>query len=198
MRIPHITVFALLAALAVPATAAAHNKGPSTFERTFRAESRLCSAVAAGNVPTPLQGHEAEVTGACAALHSAFDAAVAAASAGTDSSVLKDAVAQVQTACAGDTVDQEACAEALADAYKSLKSAHHGNRSTKRAYRRAIAQARHAFRRSVKALVVHRVHKHEAPKPDAPAGDDHQAGDDAPTGDAPTGDGPATDVPTDD
>jgi hypothetical protein len=154
MRTPQITLFALLAALAVPATAAAHDKGPSTFEKTFRAESRLCSAVSAGNVPTPLAGHEAEVTEACAALKSAYDAAAAAAAAGTGGTSLQDAVAQVQAACTGDAVDPQACAAALRAAYKSLKSERHGDHAAKKAYRRAIEQARHTFRRAIKALIV--------------------------------------------
>ena len=112
MRTPHLTLLALLGALAAPATAAAHhghgNSGTPTFERVFRFEARLCAAVDAGKVPTPLQGSEAQVKGACTALHSAFDAAVAAAGAGTDASAMKEAVAQVQTACGGDAVDSEA------------------------------------------------------------------------------------------
>jgi hypothetical protein len=185
MRTPQITLFALVVALSAPATAAAH-KGPSTFERTFRAESRLCAAVAAGNVPTPLQGHEAEVTAACDALHAAYDAAAAAATAGAGGSALKDAVAQVQTACAGDTVDPETCADALRNAYKSLKSDRRGNHGAKKAYRRAIEEARHTFRRAIKSLIAPGWHKHEEPKPDAPSTD------------ATDGDGPKPDAPTDD
>src|SRR4051794_33180388 len=183
MRTPHITLLALLGALAAPATAAAHH-GPTTFEQTFRAESRLCSAVAAGNAPAPLKGHEAEVTAACTALHSAYDAAVAAApTTATGNTALKDAVAKVQTACAGDSVDPEACAHALGDAYKALRSGGDGDHSAKRAYRQAIEQARHTFRRAVYALVGPGLHKHDG---------------DAPHGDEPAGDAPAAHAPTDD
>ena len=167
-----MTVLGLMSALALPAMAAAHhghgNSGTPTFERVFRGEARLCAAVDAGKVPTPLQGSEAQVKEACTALHTAFDAAVAAAGAGTDASALKDAVANVQAACAGDTVDREACADALRDAYKALKTSRRGD---KRAYKRALNQARRDFRNAIKPL-IHR---------DAPAGDAPQVG--APTDD---------------
>jgi hypothetical protein len=182
-----MTVLGLMSALALPATAAAHhghgNSGTPTFERVFRFEARLCAAVDAGNAPTPLQGSEAQVKEACTALHAAFDAAVSAAGAGTDATALKDAVATVQTACAGDTVDQEACADALRGAYKALKTSRRGD---KHAYKRALNQARRDFRDAIKPL-IHR----EATKPVEP-------GDNGATGDVPSHDKPALGAPTDD
>ena len=187
-----MTILCVVSALALPATAAAHhghgNSGTPSFERTFRGESRLCAAVAAGNVPTPLQGSEAQVTAACTALHAAFDAAVGAASAGTDASALKGAVGQVQAACGGETVDPQACADALRGAYGALKTSGHGD---KHAYRRAINQARRDFRHAVKPLIHRGATKPEEPSGDAPTGD-------SPTGDAPSGDKPAVGAPTDD
>src|SRR6059058_5281575 len=115
MRTPFLTLLALAGALAVPATAAAHHgrgadSGTPTFERTFRFESRLCAAADAGTLPAPLQGSEAQVKAACAALHSAFDAAVAAAGTaapGTDAfkSAIADARAKVEAACGADATD---------------------------------------------------------------------------------------------
>lgn len=172
-----MTLLGLVAALALPATAAAHrghgNSGTPSFERVFRFEARLCAAADAGQLPVPLQGSEAQVKDACTALHTAFDAAVAGAAAGTDASALKDAVAQVQAACGGDTVDAGACADALRGAYKALKTSHRGDRH---AFNRALAQARHDFRDAIKPLI-----HHEATHPQEPTND-------APTGDAPTND----------
>ena len=173
-----MTLLGLVSALALPASASAHHGAP-TFERTFRFESRLCAMVDAGKVPVPLQGSEAQVKEACTALHSAFDAAVSGAG-GDNGAALKEAVGQVQTACGGDAVDRGACADALRNAYKQLKSSRRGN---KRAYKRALREAQRAFRQSIKALLHHEEPKHEEPKPDEPAGDE-------PTGDAPTGDAP--------
>lgn len=199
MRTPHITLFVLVAALAAPATAAAH-RGPSTFERAFPAESRLCAALAAGHVPTPLLGSEAQVTEACTALKSAYDAATAAAggapTADSAKSAIADARAQVEAACGEDATDPEACAAALRQAHKTLTSAGRGKHRAKRAYRRAIEEARHAFRRAIKPLVQGKWHKHDGEdRPDAAHGD---VPTDAPTGDTPHGDEPAEDAPSGD
>ena len=191
MRTPHMTLIALVVAALVPSTAAAKH-GPPTFERTFPAESRLCAAVAAGHVPVPLQGSEAQVTDACTALHAAYDAAVAAATgaATPDADALKsamaDAIAQVQAACGPDATDPEACGQALQQAHEALKAARHGNKDAKHAYRRAIETARHAFRQALRPL------KH------GPHGQDLPYGPKAPHGDGTTqSDGGKTDAPTD-
>jgi hypothetical protein len=213
-----LTFFALLACLVVPATAAAHH-GPTTFERAFPGESRLCAAVAGDHVPAPLQGSEAQVTEACTALHSAFDAALAGMTGAPNADALKaamaDALAGVQSACGPDATDPQACDDALHEAHDALKNAKRGTRHGKRAFKRAIRQARHDFRDAIRPLLQsgdgerhgHGFgHGHGHGHGDDPAGDDAPTGDgDAPKGDdppagddAPTGDGPSTDVPTDD
>jgi hypothetical protein len=200
MRIPQLTLLALAVAALVPSAAAAKHGQPNTFERTFPAESRLCAAVAAGNVPTPLQGSETQVTDACTALHAAYDAAVAAVTgtATPDAAALKtamaDAIAQVQAACGPDATDPEACGAALQQAHEALKAARHGNKDAKHAYRQAIETARHAFRQALRPLKhgPNGVDRPHAPK--GPHGDNTQGNDgttDAPT-DAPPA--PTTDA----
>src|SRR4051794_5042995 len=191
MHIFRMTILGLVSALALPAAAAAHhghgNSGTPSFERAFRFESRLCAAADAGKLPTPLQGSEAQVKAACAALHTAFDAAVAA-GAGSDTTALKAALGTVQTACGGDAVDTEACANALRDAYKALKTSRHGDRHS---FKRALQQARRDFRDAIKPLIHREAPESDEPKSDAPAGDAH-------TGDAHTGGRPTFGAPTDD
>jgi hypothetical protein len=210
MRLSKLTLLVLAVTALVPSAAIAKHGHPNTFERTFPAESRLCAAVAAGHVPVPLQGSEAAVTDACTALHAAYDAAAAAAmgtAPTTDggNSAVTDALAQVQTACGGDTVDPEACDQALQQVHQALRDARHGRKSTKRAYRRAIETARRAFRQSLHGLKVDRPHGHghggqDQPQGgDQPQGDDQPSGDDAPQGDdSPSGDdAPQSDTPDD-
>src|SRR4051794_16355232 len=176
MRISKLTLLALAVTALVPSAAVARHGHPNTFERTFPAESRLCAAVAAGHVPVPLQGSEAAVTDACTALQAAYDAAVAAATTiaapttDASNSALTEALAEVQTACAGDAVDPEACDEALQQVHEALHQARHDRRSGKRAYRRAIETARHAFRDSLRGLKVDGPHGHDRPFGKGPHG----------------------------
>src|SRR5438046_1417036 len=194
MRIPKMTLIGLALAALVPGTAVAKHGQPNTFERTFPAESRLCAMVAAGHVPMPLQGDEAQVTAACTALHAAYDAAVSAATGAaptTDANktAMADALAQVQAACGPDATDMEACGQALEQAREALHSARHDNRDAKHAFRQAIETARHAFRDALRPL------KHGPAGAEPPHGKDHPTGGDDDHSDAPadTPPAPATD-----
>ena len=73
-----LTTLFLTAALAAPGVAAA-KPGDRDFGHTFPAASRLCQRVADGHVPKRFADRVADATTACDTLHSAYDAAVAAA-----------------------------------------------------------------------------------------------------------------------
>jgi hypothetical protein len=73
-----LTTLFITTALALPGVAAA-KPGGRDFGHTFPVASRLCQRVADGHVPKRFADRAADVTAACDTLHSAYDAAVAAA-----------------------------------------------------------------------------------------------------------------------
>jgi hypothetical protein len=146
-----LTTLFITAALAVPGIAAAQ-PGARDFGHTFPLASRLCQRVADGHVPKRFTDSAADVTAACDTLHSAYDAAVAAAPDTTAAKqAIADAKASVKSACL-QTEDRSSCRAAIQQARASLKSARSTYRDGVKTYHQSIRAARRAFWTTVKGL----------------------------------------------
>lgn len=148
-----LRLFAILAALALVVPAAATAKPVHRNEhRAFPHAAQLCHKVAEGHVPKKLQGSEAQLTAACAALKSAFDDAVAAAKpvVAAQRQAIKDARAAAKASC--QSGDKAACHAARQDARAKVKAAKVAVRDAVKTYRTAVKTARKAFWTTVKGL----------------------------------------------
>jgi hypothetical protein len=128
------TFLAFAAAALVAAPAASANPGTRSFQRTYPHASRLCTKVANGHTPKRLAASTTQVAGACAELKSSFTAAQ-----NTFTTTVAPLRQQAVTTRA--KIHQARTAHDRATVRAS--------RTSLRALRKQVRQARHAYRVSV-------------------------------------------------
>ncbi len=140
------------ALVALPAVAAARPLTRS-FTTTFPVASSLCARVAAGHVPARLSGSTAQVTAACATLHTSFTNAQNAYA--TTVAPLRqqaiNAVTALRATCRG-AHGSPACKTARAQTKTLIASLRAQVRTAAQTYHTSVDAARKAFWATIHAL----------------------------------------------
>lgn len=160
----------VVGALAVSGVASAR-PGDRSFTQTYPVASSLCANVAAGHVPKGLAGSVPKVNQACAALGSAYSAALAPALSAEQAFRAGNQAARLQarqTCLQAHAVHQpKVCRQARRQAHLTVRADRLVRRAAVLRYRIAIESARRTFWSTIHALRGGADIKADAPKHDA-------------------------------